>query len=154
MALFDDIVNFFHQGFATPPLPRTPPTLDPLIEEMIRQLGNLQIEFVQYQGRLYVRVFSVMADGSRHYAQAPPGQAPPGQAPPPRRPAARSDSKRRLALKTLGYPPSANPTPDEIRARYKELAIKFHPDKPENAKRADRMTRVNVAYQYLREEWR
>lgn len=123
------------------------PPLTPEVEELIRQLGNIQVEFAVIGGRLHVRLFTMQPDGSRHYAQPPPGA---GAPPPP--PPGRTPSKRRLALKTLGFPAAADPTPEEIRSHYKDLARRLHPDR--NPRGEERMKRVNVAYQYLREEWK
>jgi hypothetical protein len=117
------------------------PIFTPELEELIRQLGQIQIEFVFENGRIYCRIWPDTAP--RHYANNQQRQAP------PRPNAQRTIQKRRGALKTLGLTDDA--TPEEIRAAYKKLAFQLHPDR--NPRGAERMTRVNLAYAYLKQEW-
>lgn len=72
-----------------------------------------------------------------------PEQAPP---PPPPRPPA-----DRLArhLRTLGFKKAEKPTPDDVRARYLDLAKRYHPDL--NPRGAERMKKITEAYRSYQE---
>lgn len=84
---------------------------------------------------------------SLHYcwivAEIRPQQAPP---PPPPRPAG-----DRLArhLRTLGFKKAEHPTAEDVRARYLDLAKRYHPDV--NPRGAERMKRVTEAYRCYQE---
>ena len=65
---------------------------------------------------------------------------------PPRRPP-RPIDPRRLALRTLGFKTTDNPSQAEIRERYLDLAKRYHPDR--NPRGAERMKKITVAYAEL-----
>jgi chromosome segregation ATPase len=66
----------------------------------------------------------------------------------PRPPPVAEATPRATALGTLGLGP-AEGTPDKIRAAYRRLALKWHPDKNTSAGAVEQFRRVQEAYEYL-----
>lgn len=82
------------------------------------------------------------------YRQGPPssGHAP-GAAPPPE-----DDKEREKALRTLGFDEDDEPTVDEVKAAFRELAKKHHPDKAPEAKKKSataKFIKIQAAYDLL-----
>jgi hypothetical protein len=130
--------------------------------EAIRQLQELfrnsHLEIVFQNGQFYARLVQNAGGTFEEYATnggRPPGWTPPHNqpGPPPRRP---PDAQAMLKVlgylrRDLGYMGEDKPTPEELRQRYLELARQFHPDVNGSKAAAERMTRINQAYQWLNE---
>ncbi len=51
------------------------------------------------------------------------------------------------ALSVFGFPAGIRPSPDDLKRRYRELALKYHPDKPQG--NTEEMKAINNAYEAL-----
>lgn len=86
-----------------------------------------------------------------------PGSEPSvGRSPPPpsvgRPPGPDEEHIYREHLRVFGLKPGA--TPDQIKAAYRKLVAKHHPDRAPPAKReaaTERLTKINAAFQYLKQ---
>lgn len=74
------------------------------------------------------------------------GPGPRQRVPPPRPPPPTGPDPRII----LGFPPGARVTVDEVNRRRRELAIRFHPDKPGGS--VDKMAEINAAADELLEQ--
>lgn len=100
-----------------------------------------------------VRCMAEMAPLMRERVRARPPAPPPPEpqrAPPPR-PAGEDEAVlRKKHLKTMGLKDPA--TYEEVRAQFRKLALKYHPDRAPEQKRAaasKKMVELNAAYQWL-----
>jgi curved DNA-binding protein CbpA len=62
--------------------------------------------------------------------------------------AARQQMSRTEALQVFGLDILAKPSQDQLRQRYRDLALQYHPDKPTGD--AAQMSKLNNAYEVLK----
>jgi len=98
-----------------------------------------------------VRCMAEMGPLMRERVHARPPEPPPQQAPPrPPPPVDEEAVLRKKHLRTMGLKDPA--TYEEVRGQFRKLALKYHPDKAPEAKRAaanKKMVELNAAFQWL-----
>jgi hypothetical protein len=121
------------------------PELDEFMRHFL-QAHQLNATFVN--GRLYVTITPKTPTGFEEYATN--GGRPPGWTPPRPPPAPKPRDQAADALRVMGFKKGQDkPTHEELRDRYLHLAREFHPDRNKTKTAAERMTRINQAYQWL-----
>jgi DnaJ domain len=131
--------------------PETPEQVD-VTHQIQEFLQNHHVEIVFHQGAFYTRLVPNASTAGRTFEQyATNGGRPPGSTPPPpRRP--RPQDLAAQHLRELGYKSDqAPPSRDELQMRFRDLARKYHPDVNKRKNAPERMTRINQAYQWLKD---